>query len=327
MEVFLHRAHRLLSRCRRARRGSVTIEACISVVAFLFVMLAILFLINISRAQMLLQAAVDKAALEISQYMYLYKVSGLYDADITVQKQGQQAEDTASAAVNNAENLAAGLSALSDGIQKGGSQIGKDISSGDLPALFQTVKTAVSENKDAVQEIKANAGGLRDIFTEIKGDPVQFLKNVAALGVSAMGNEAKSFLFSLLAQALVEESLTAPSETADARLRALGVVDGVDGLDFSHTMVLDTHAASATPAQDVNIVVLYQVKLMPYLQVSFTRTFAQSASVRCWLGGDATAAKQNGAPQKPVSSQKGESQTSGEPAPAQAGGGGGGGFR
>lgn len=294
MEVFLHLPRRLLSRLRKARRGSVTIEACISVIAFLFVMLAILFMINISRTQMLLQAAVDKAALEISQYMYLYKVSGLYDVDITVQNQGAQAAATIDKAAQNVDGLAQGLSALSTGIKQGSGQIGADLSTGNVAGLINTVKTAVDENKDVAQEIKANAIALKDIFMEIKGDPIQFLKNVAALGVSAMGNEAKSYLFSLFAAALVEDSLTQPDRSADERLREMGVVDGFDGLDFSHTMVLDIRAASANPSQDINVIVVYQVQLMPYLQVNFTRTFSQSASVRCWLGGDATLAKLGG---------------------------------
>ena len=291
MELYLQLPRRLLTRFRSRRkteRGSVTIEACISVVTFMFVMLALLYLINVSRAQMLIQTAINKSALEISEYMYLYKVTGLYDMDVAIQKEGTKAEKTVGNIGEKVGGIADGLSALSSGIQKGSGQIAEDIGNGDLPGLIKTVNQTVENNGNVIEELKTNATALTGILKGIKNDPVQFLRQIAAFGVSSMANEAKSFLFSLFAQALTEEMLDTPDVSADERLKSLGVVDGLDGLDFSRTTILDVHARSANKEQDINIVVIYKIELMPYLRVNFSRTFAQSASVRCWLGGDRT---------------------------------------
>ena len=51
-------------------------------------MVSVLLFINISRTQMRLQTAADKAAKEIAGYLYLYKVTGLYDVDQKIQKSG-----------------------------------------------------------------------------------------------------------------------------------------------------------------------------------------------------------------------------------------------
>ena len=49
-------------------RGSISIEASVSLVLFLFVTLGLLFFIRISRIQAAVQYSLNMAALEMSQY-------------------------------------------------------------------------------------------------------------------------------------------------------------------------------------------------------------------------------------------------------------------
>ncbi len=68
----------MMKRMKR-ERGSLTVEASISLTFFTLVMICIIMFINVGRAQMKLQLAANKSAQQISQYMYLVKITGLYN--------------------------------------------------------------------------------------------------------------------------------------------------------------------------------------------------------------------------------------------------------
>ncbi|SCX11724.1 hypothetical protein SAMN02910339_01648, partial [Lachnospiraceae bacterium YSD2013] len=57
--------------------GAVTVEALVSFVGFLFVIITILNVANYCRAQMVISNAVDAAAREMAQYSYFYEMSGM----------------------------------------------------------------------------------------------------------------------------------------------------------------------------------------------------------------------------------------------------------
>ncbi len=277
---------------RRREKGSVTIEATISVLAFLFVMLALLYLINFGRAQLMIQSALNKTALQISQYMYLYRVSGLYDVDMSIQDAAKEGEDRVDSvavsgekAAKNVQDITQSLSALGGGVVSGGKN-------GAAGLDFSAVKDTALDVKDSALELKDNAQAVISEFKEIKGDPITFLKQLAAMGADLLTDTAKNYLLgSLLAESMFLSNLEAEGRSADARLRNLGVVDGADGLDFSRSRILTQDANSANPQEDINLVVTYQVELIPILKLGSRLSYAQSASVRAWLGGTEGQAK------------------------------------
>lgn len=277
-----------MKRFARSQAGSMTIEATISVLAFVFVMITLLTIINVSRARTAIQAAVNKSALEISQYMYLYKISGLYDLDMTLQEEGDAGLGKVDSSAKKLEDMSAGIGALFQGVASSGKSVQSSFSEGDMGAALEELKQAAAEGKDQAEEIKTHYSALEAEIKGIAEDPLQFVKSLGALGVSAGMSEAKSFLIgSLLAKAMMCNHLETDTMTADQRLRSLGVVDGEKGLDLSRSSVFSIYSASANPGEDINIVAVYKLKLFPLLKADFTVTYAQSASVRAWLGGDA----------------------------------------
>lgn len=69
---------------KECSRGSITVEASISMVIFTFAIVSMLSIINICRLQSHIGNALNRTALEISQYSYFYYASGLYSAESSV---------------------------------------------------------------------------------------------------------------------------------------------------------------------------------------------------------------------------------------------------
>ena len=277
-----------MKRFARSQAGSMTIEATISVLAFVFVMVTLLTIINVSRARTAVQAAVNKSALEISQYMYLYKISGLYDLDMTLQEEGDAGLGQVDSSAKKLENMTAGMGALFQGVASSGKNVQSSFSSGDFTGALNELKSAAADGQATAEDIAANYSALAEEIKGIAEDPLQFVKSLGALGVSAGMGELKSFLIgSLLAKAMMCKHLETETLTADQRLLSLGVVDGEAGLDLSRSSIFSIYSGSANPGEDINIVAVYKLKLFPLLKADFTVTYAQSASVRAWLGGDA----------------------------------------
>ena len=116
------------------------------------------------------------------------------------------------------------------------------------------------------------------------GDPVSFLKSMAALVSSGLLDQANNWIFGeVLGGALVRKNLG--GDAADDFLKSLNVKVEDGGMDLSHSVILQ-NGHSANTSQDINIVVIYEVQVFPLLDKNFTVRYAVSASARAWLGGD-----------------------------------------
>ncbi len=263
----------------RREKGSVSIEAAISLVAFTIFMVCVLSMINISRAQMQLQVAVDKAAKELSGYLYLYQVSGLYGLDQGIQSAGDKTRDAFNTATGSLDNIFAGVEKIND-------QINNVESVQDRESLAAYVGPLVESIQNGATTLSQESETLKRQFEQISDDPLSYVKSLGAILVSEGADELKSYVVgSLMARSLTVKYLGGREE-ADARLKSWNVLDGVDGLDFSCSTVFNQQETSANGAEDVNILLLYRMKLTPLLGSSFQQTFAVSASTRAWLGGD-----------------------------------------
>lgn len=68
--------------------GSVTIEATISLSSFMFAIVTILTIVNICVVQAKMSYAINTTAKEISQYSYLYSLTGLNNSQDMLYKAG-----------------------------------------------------------------------------------------------------------------------------------------------------------------------------------------------------------------------------------------------
>ena len=70
-------------------RGSVTIEAIISLSAFMFAIVTMMTIVNICIVQAKIAYAINTTAKEISQYSYLYALTGINDREGEVAESGR----------------------------------------------------------------------------------------------------------------------------------------------------------------------------------------------------------------------------------------------
>lgn len=112
-------------------------------------------------------------------------------------------------------------------------------------------------------------------------NPMEALKGAAAFIAAGAIDDMGTELFIPLAKAAMKKYLAGGSrEEADIRLKALNVVNGLDGLDFSESAFLEEDSG------DIDLVVTYRVhipvpfKIIPDIQMT------QRASVKAWLNGD-----------------------------------------
>lgn len=255
--------------------GSITVEASISLTFFTFVMVCILMFINVGRAQMKLQLAANKSAQQISQYMYILKITGLYNVKQGISQSGSSFSSTVGNAEDNIKNATKAISALAG-------KVGTvDFSNTD--GMADSVKDIISTGKDTASTVQGSYEGLSEIVGSIADNPIGFIKTMAAFFADGALDEANSQLFgNIIGKAIVLKSL---GDNPDSVLRRLNIKDGADGLQMRQSSILQA-GNSANGADDVNIVIVYQVNVFPLLDKNITGTYAVSASARAWLGGD-----------------------------------------
>lgn len=271
-----------MKRMRRGKgysKGSITIEASISLVLFVFLIVSFLGLINIARVQTKVGNALHLTALEISHLSYLYEVTGLYDLDVAVQKAGSEAGSALRSKVDNADKMIKNVENLNGLL----SNTIKDIQ--DCEASEGSLVQAYDQGVMEVRDLKANFEAEKEKVKEIIDNPTKFLETLLKYGIGQGTNAAKNVLAGILAKGLMEEHIMAGGvvKDADAYLKKLGVEDGLSGMHFGASSLY-----SGKDYTDINLVVMYRVNVFPLLGDHFTMPVAQSASTRAWLQGDAS---------------------------------------
>ncbi|WP_297288822.1 TadE/TadG family type IV pilus assembly protein [uncultured Flavonifractor sp.] len=292
---------------KKGERGSISIEASISLTLFIFAMLGLLFFIRVSRVQAAVQYSINMAALDISQYTYLYYSTGLYDLEQDIKGSGEQAEEALSDAGNRLDQSVKGVEAIFNAISGTDPGDGESSSSpGDLmDKLKEQAETIETEGKNIVEQID----GLKGLVSQVGDDPISFARSLAALTAGTGLDTVKGrVLGGLFGKSMCQKYIGNGVENgADGWLKGMGVVDGLEGLNFNWSSIL------GGTSQDVNLVVTYEVKIFPGLYDGLTATFAQSASTRAWLGGDANVKKFEPLPQE---SESPSPEPSGTPEPS-----------
>ena len=77
----------------RDEKGAIVVEATLSLTFFIFAMLMILSITNICLAQSKIGTALNSAAIEISEYSYLYGLTGLNDKHKELAHKGAEADE------------------------------------------------------------------------------------------------------------------------------------------------------------------------------------------------------------------------------------------
>lgn len=258
---------------RKHEQGNITIEATIALTVFLFMFLMIYSLITICRAQARIQVALNNTAKEISQYTYLYGITGLKTEVDGVHQRSKEIE-------GNVNGFIGDVSKTLDGIQTLKDDVGGSIDVGSIDELnnkYQQVKTDLND-------VKTNADSIKSTLEEIAGNPQQLMLGMGTILASNGFDLAVSRVVAEpISRALIQKHLKrSGSDTADAFCKSVGIVNNFDGLDFSRSSIF------ADGSDEIILVVTYKIRLLQLLPVDTELTITQSAVTKGWLGGDKT---------------------------------------
>ena len=232
-----------------SRRGSVTVEASISIALFVFAMVSILSLINICRLQRRIGHALNCAALDISRYSYFFYVTGGYDAISTVRKTADDLID----GIGHSDNPGIGSKALAE-----------------------LAKVLLADDQGTTEADFTWGGDTTDVSNE---DPISLLLSTLSERVE---DNVSGLIAGSIVRALFRCELGLPDTAADRYLRSHGVIGGWGGLDFEISRLWSERSPC-----DISLAVRYRIRI-PFLP-GMTIPFVQRAVTGAWLGGDMTA--------------------------------------
>ncbi len=258
--------------------GAIIIEATLSLSFFMFFIVTVLTIVNICYVQSKMSIAINETAKEISQYSYLYGLTGLNKKQQDLVKQGQEANDRMTDIVDN-------VGAMMDGVEK----IKEDSVAGYQGLKENPLNTGMWKNtgQSIYQQIQSGQGNIKAIESQLKSiadDPVAFIKSLAALFGNEAINKASSYLIAAPVAKIMSKRHFKSSENEDCEtfLKSLGVVPKgssyLDGINFTKSELF------ADGENDIKIVAVYQVKVVPLLPINMQFTFCQTAETKGWFG-------------------------------------------
>ncbi len=214
---------------RQKERGSITLEATIFLTMFIFFYLLLISLIQMSKAQVILQYAADQAAREISAYSYVLTKSGI------VEKRTETSE--------RAAEVKGHVTDVLDAVQEVGNTL--------------TNPAGVEDIVEAAQNAGDKAETLVGDFDEADEAKENALSLFKTLGADALS----SAVIGEVAEREVTKQIAMMSrKTPDQYLKDLGIAEGTAGLDFSQSKWA-SESAGDMPVLEVAVVYEMEIKL------------------------------------------------------------------
>ena len=257
----------------KKENGSVTIEATISLSAFMFAIVTLLTIVNICIVQARISYAINTTAREISQYSYLYSLTGLNESQNELHEAGE--DDT-----KDLTGILTDINTVYNEIENLGQTGNKS------PENVEDIMTAWDSAVGSVERIEEAGSSLESKLSDIADDPKNLMFGIAKMAASEGFDLVKSRLIAApLAKVMCERHLTDESDgSAEDYLKFLGVVPGatgsyMDGLDFSQSTLFPYGSS------EIRIQVSYDVKVISLLPIDFSFHFNQTAVTHGWLDG------------------------------------------
>lgn len=249
--------------------GLITVEAVISLTTFMFLIVTILTIVNICIVQSKIAVAINETAKEISQYSYLFSLTGIQDTMKTNAEGAEKKKEDINNTVSNVNTVFSSIQNLGTG---------KDIDVEDISGSVQSMGEDISN-------LKEGSAALYDTFKSVASDPKGAAIGIAQIALVDGYNLIMSRLIAApLAKGLCKKNLRgAKNGDVDVYLKSLGVVPNgagkyYDALDFSESTIFPNGSS------EIRVVVSYKVKIVALLPIDFSFHFKQSAVTCGWMG-------------------------------------------
>ncbi|MBR5349048.1 MAG: hypothetical protein IK125_07415 [Lachnospiraceae bacterium] len=247
----------------RRENGVISIETTVCLSLFLFAFMSIISLAKIAKVESMTQYAIDQVAKEMSKYYYIASKVGV-----------------ASSYGTSADNLDQTVSSIFDFADLANSAVqdyGNNTSPDDVQGYVDLMQSAGDDVEQAISIAKT----FGESFQSILSDPKGLITTLGKMFLDTGKNIAMSRLIAQpVSRALFPKYISGnngnPEATADAILKKLGVVDGLDGINFGCSTFLED-------GESINVVIVYTVKVEAFGLFEKKLLIQQTASTAAWL--------------------------------------------
>lgn len=238
---------------KRRNKGSVSVEAALFLSLFLMAFLTLINFARMTRAEVVIQHALNGSAMQISQYGYLLSKTGIIDSMGSAADKADRTKNKIRQVVGTVSDLAGAV----ENVRQDG------ITQASVDQLISSI---------------GNAEGAVGIAEGYFQNPKGILTGLAAIVSSGVLDKASQFIISRIAKEQVNEYLLQYTDDPDSYLEGMGVVGGLDGLDFKKTELV-----VAGGAKDLQITVTFTYKNNMFKDLDFgEKTMILNASTRLW---------------------------------------------
>ena len=262
------------------QQGSATVEAVVAFTGFILAIFTILSLVNLCRAQMLISNAMDNAAKELSQYAYFYKMSGLQRFKRELDKTASVGKEDVNGVIGAVDEFYTSVVDAANDSVEAGTNIAEATKEGTLQ--WSDVESALNGISANADNVNFNLDAMMTKFEDIGDNPMAYMKSLVAIaGSGGMELVTSHLIAAPLAKMFVRQQFGG-KEHANDRLKALGVKDGLDGINFK----MSTMFTSTNP-EDICLVAFYEVELLQLFDREvLSAKLSKVSRCRAWLAGD-----------------------------------------
>lgn len=263
-----------MKRKHRREHGVITIEATISLSTFMFAIVTVLSIVNIFIVQAKISNAINLTAKELSQYSYLYSLTGFSKSEAELHQAGQEGTESINSILTDVNTVYNEIEKLGE-------------TGNETPNNVDDIMAAWDSVAGSAETIESSAGSIESTIMDIAKEPKGLMFGIAKMAASETLELGKSKLIAApLSKALVQKHLVSEEDgSVEAYLKSLGVVPDaygsyLGGLDFSESTLFPYGS------NEITVNVTYDVKVIPLLPLDFTFHFNQTAKTNGWLAGD-----------------------------------------
>ena len=252
----------------KKNKGSLTVEACLSITIFLMVFLTIMYFVRIVFAYGIVQHSLNQVAKEFSSYTYYYQVSGLGDINDAIQNSTSAGSENFNENVGNLMNVYKEFGNLGDGIGK----VKDSVSGGNL----ENVANSLSSFSGNVDDFKSAIGPAKGTIQSVVEDPMTAIKSVGGVLLNSGNEIGKTLVCGEISRHLMAKYISNGGyEAANKRLENLRIKGGLDGLNFSASSFWKS-------GNDIEFVVCYTINPIFPIKVVDELNFVNKVTVRGW---------------------------------------------
>lgn len=259
----------------RKQRGSLTVEATIVLIIFVFGYATIVTIGSFIRAQMIIQHGITQAAREFSAYCYLVSKTGIMEDSGRIH--GESGEFKKST-----DNVIDTVVKLYDAVDQGTDHIVSTVQTipqnGDLESALNSIQDVSDVTQEEFNQMVSAANTMVDTGSEYFSDPKAIMKGIGSVAKDGALSAAKSYVIAApISKVLVKKQVDLYGKNAKGKdiLESLGVVNGMNGINFTGSTLFND-------GKTITIQASYTMKVEYPFFNQFQFHFIQTASTKAW---------------------------------------------